>query len=230
MQADLASDGGTAAGPGRAARFRGAERAFMIAWPWLLCVAAACSASGRAGETRGAAAAAVLAAGVALFALVGAPVLSPGLGASGERGRAARAGGLALLCGALALPALVAVTLASPSASGTVPCGVLILMLAAYALVRAAWFAGDAYPAVAALWLGGPPFAYYLMRDVLERRADWLLGLGPASGAAWTVLGAGSAWSRLAGAAVVLALAGAALTLLDRGDPSGAARGGPEVG
>ncbi|MHC5058922.1 MAG: hypothetical protein ACYTKD_30065 [Planctomycetota bacterium] len=208
---DGKAEGPDGAGAARVLPFGGRELAFLVAWPWVLVGLVAFTATGASHGTRGGPAATVLAAGIALFAFVGAPALAAGLEMT------ERAGTLAVLCGALALPALVAATLASPSAAGTVPCGALLVMLAAYALVRAAALTGEAYPAVAVLWIGGPPFVHYLLRDVLERRADWLLGLGPASGAAWTVL-APSAWGRVWWPAFVLATAGAVLTLLGRGD------------
>ncbi|MHC4247946.1 MAG: hypothetical protein ACYS9X_02340 [Planctomycetota bacterium] len=217
---DGKAEGPDGAGAARVLPFGGRELAFLVAWPWVLVGVVALTATGASHGTRGGAAATVLAAGVGLFAFVGAPALAAGLRGAAGLEITERAGTLAALCGALALPALVAATLASPSAAGTVPCGAIVVTLAAYALLRAAALARDEYPVVAVLWLGGPPFVHYVLRDVLERRADWLLGLGPASGAAWTVL-APSAWGRVWWPVAVLGLAGAALTVAGGGRRTG---------
>ena len=206
--------GSAAADAVRARTLSGRELAFIVAWPWALAGLVALAATGATGATRGAAAATMLAAGIVLFAFVGAPALAGRLRPSAGHGTTARAWTLAALSGLLALPALVAAMLASPSAPGTILCGAILMTLAAYALIRAAVVAGDAYAGVAVGWLGGPPFVYYLLRDVLERRADWVLALGPASGSAWTLLGA-DAWRRFWWAAFVLAVVGAALTLFE---------------
>jgi len=200
----------------RTRAFGGREWGFLISWPWALAALVAIVATGSGEWDQGGAAAIVLAGGMVLLAFVGAPMLAGVSVGPTSSGITARAGMLALLSAALALPALVAVTLASPSARGTVPCGALLVALAAYGLVRAAALGKGAYPAVAVLWIGAPPFVHYLLRDVLGRRADWVLALGPASGAAWTVQAA-SAWARLAGPVLVLTLAGAALTVAGGG-------------
>ena len=201
--------------PHAPASMRGGEIIFLLTWPWFLAAVVAIVATGAPART-GAAAGAALAAGAAFLALVGAPVMSRAPG-GGPAERAARCGTIAALAGALALPALLASTFASPSASGTVACGAAVTALAAYALVQAAAVLGRWYPLVAALWLAGPPLVWYIMMDVLGRRVEWLLALGPASGAAWMVTGGTSAWSRFAWPAMVLALAGGALSLLDSG-------------
>jgi hypothetical protein len=214
-----------AADAGRARTFGGRELAFIVAWAWALAGLVVLAATGAVAETRGAAPATVLAGGIVLFAFVGAPALAAEIRSSAARGTTARALTLAALSGALALPALVAATLASPSASGTVVCGAVLMMLSAHALIRTALLAGDAYAGVAVGWLGGPPFVYYLLRDVLERRVDWVLALGPASGGAWTLMGPG-AGRRFWWAAFVLAAVGAALTLVDGRDARGTALAG----
>jgi len=196
----------------RARAFGGREWSFLISWPWALAALVTVVATGSGDRATGEAAAFVLAGAMVLLAFVGAPLLTIDLREAKDSSVTMRAGMLAALSAALALPALVAVTLASPSARGTIPCGVLLVALAAYGLVRAAELCGGAYPAVAALWIGGPPFVHYVLRDVLGRRADWVLALGPASGAAWTVR-ASSAWVRLWWPASVLALACIALTV-----------------
>lgn len=130
----------------------------------------------------------------------------------------------AALAGTLAVPALLGSVLASPVPSGTVVCGTVVTALAAYALAQAAAVLGRWYPLAATLWLGGPPLLYFVLIDVLGRRAEWLLALGPASGAAWMVGGAESAWGRFAAPAFVIVLAGGALSLLEparRSDPAG---------
>jgi len=200
----------------RTQAFGGREWGFLISWPWALAAIVALVATGSGEWGTGGAAAVVLAGGMVLLAFVGAPMLAGGTETPGGPGITARAGMLAALSAALALPALVAVTLASRSASGTVPCGALLVALAAYGLVRAAALGKGAYPAVAALWIGGPPFVHYVLRDVLGQRADWVLALGPASGAVWVVR-APSAWERLWWPATVLLLAGAALTVAGGG-------------
>ncbi|MHC4504078.1 MAG: hypothetical protein ACYTFI_12290 [Planctomycetota bacterium] len=201
--------------PHRPASMRGGEIIFLLTWPWLLAAVVAIAATGAPAHT-GTAAGAVLAAGAAFLALVGAPVLSRACGGAPAE-RAARCGTIAALAGALALPALVASRFASPSASGTVLCGAAVTALAAYALVQAAAVLGRWYPLAAALWLALPPLVWFVMTDVLGRRVEWLLALGPASAAAWMVTGGSSAWSRFAWPAVVLALAGGALSLLESG-------------
>ena len=201
------------AAPSGPASMRGGEIVFLLTWPWFLAGVVAIAATGAPART-GAAAGALLAAGATFLALVGAPVLSRAL-RCGPVERAARCGTMAALAGALALPALVASTFASPSASGTVVCGATVIALAAYALTHAAAVLGRWYPLAAALWLAGPPLAWFILMDVLGRRVEWLLALGPASGAAWMVMGGASAWSRFAWPALVLALAGAALSFLE---------------
>jgi len=210
----------------RARAFGGRDWGFLISWPWALSGAVAVIATGLGDWARGGAAAVVLAGGMVLLAFVGAPLLTIDLREAKDSSVTMRVAMLAALSGALALPALVAVTLASPSARGTVPCGALLVALAAYGLVRAAELCGGAYPAVAALWVGGPPFVHYVLRDVLGRRADWLLALGPASGAACTVH-APSAWGRLWWPAAVLLLAGVALTVAGGGRRTGCTEGQP---
>jgi len=211
--------------PHAPASMRGGEIIFLLAWPWFLAAVVAIVATGAPAQT-GTTAGAVLAAGAAFLALVGAPVLSRA-SRGGPAERAARCGTIAALAGALALPALVASTFASPSASGTVACGATLIALAAYALVQAAAVLGRWYPLGAALWLAGPPLVWFLMMDVLGRRVEWLLTLGPASGAAWMVTGGTSAWSRFAWPAMVLALAGCALSLLDSGRAAHPEAAGP---
>ena len=200
----------------RAGAFGGREWGFIISWPWALAASVAVVATGAGDRATNGAAAVVLAGGMVILAFIGAPMLAGGLGVPTSPGITACAGVLAALSGVLALPALVAVTLASPSARGTVICGALLVALAAYGLVRAARLCRAAYPAVAALWIGGPPFVHYVLRDVLGRRTDWVLALGPASGAAWMVRPP-SAWGRLWWPAAVLVLAGLALSVVDRG-------------
>lgn len=209
---------------------RAREIVFLLAWPWLLVGVLAVAATGASEETTGGAAAALLGAGVTFLALVGAPVLS-GMRRPGASERAGGTSGSvsavlsaapstartvisAALAGALALPALVASALVSPVGSGTVVCGTVVIALATYALAQAVAVLGRWYPLAAVLWLGGPPLLYLVLMDVLGRRAEWLLVLGPASGAAWMVAGPGSAWGRLAGPALVLVLAGGALSVL----------------
>ena len=132
--------------------------------------------------------------------------------------RAKRSAFAAALFAALALPALVAASMAAPAAAGTIPLGAFLVFLAAYALLRAAAVVGRWYPAVATLWLGLPPLCHFILMDVLGRRADRLLALGPASGAAWVVRGVGSAGGGVPGRFVttglILALAGIALSVL----------------
>ncbi len=201
--------------PHAPASMRGGEIIFLLTWPWFLAGVVAIVATGAPAQT-GAAAGALLAAGAAFLALVGAPVLSRA-SRGGPAERAARCAVAAALAGALALPALVASTFVSPSASGTVACGAAVMALAAYAFLQASAVLGRWYPFAAALWLAGPPLVWFVMTDVLGRRVEWLLALGPASGAAWMVTGGASAWSRFAWPAMVLALAGCALSLLDAG-------------
>ncbi len=192
--------------------FGAREWAFLVTWPWVLAGVVAFIATGSGDRSLGGAAAIVLAASMALLAFVSAPLVAVDLlGATGFD-LTKRAALLAALAGALALPALVAVTLASPSAPGAIPCGAFIVMLAAYAFIRASALAGGAYPAVAVLWIAGPPYVHYLLRDLLERRADWMLALSPASSAAWMVQ-APSAWGRLWWPAAILLLVSVALTV-----------------
>jgi hypothetical protein len=188
------------------------EWIFLVTWPWILAGVVAVIATGSLVWVRGEAAATVLAGGIALLAFVGAPFVAIDLRSATGFDLTKRAAILAGLAGALALPALVAVTLASPSAPGTVLCGALVVMLSAYSLIRASALAGRAYPAVAILWIAAPAFVHYLLRDLLERRADWVLALGPASGAAWMVQSP-SAWGRLWWPAAILLLVSVALTV-----------------
>jgi hypothetical protein len=180
---------------------RAGELAALLIWPWFLAAAVAVSATGRRGLGEGDAASFVLGAGSVFLALVAAPLAAVRLRALDLPSRAGRAGAIAAAAAALASGPIVACVAASSSVSGTVVCGAFLLGLTGYAALQAAALAGAAYPAVAALWLGAPPFAFYLVLDVLGRRADWLLYLSPTSAAVLTVSGPESAWSRALGRA-----------------------------
>ncbi len=209
-----------------AGRFSAGEWACLLAWPWVLAAAVAWAVTGEAGAREGGAAATVAGAGVAFIALVGAPLSCPmkrnSLSGLTHAERARRAGVLAMLIAAVASPAFVACAVGAPSTPGTVVVGPLLCGLSMYAFAQAAAASGSWYPAVAVLWLGAPPFAYYLRMDIImiDRRVhdiSWLFYFGPASGAMKALVGPVSAWSRLVAAALVPALVGAALALLPAG-------------
>jgi len=185
----------------------GAEWAVLLAWPWVLTACVACVVTGRTPSVHPAAV--VLPAGIAALAFLGVPIA----------GRPQAAPSFALAAGALAAPALAGCECLDPH-SGAVRlalvlagCALLALSAYAFALVRAV--AGRAYSAAAAAWLGAPPLLSYLLLDILSRRADALLALSPASGAAWAFSGEGAPdWSRLGSALGGLAIVGACLTVL----------------
>ncbi len=204
-------------------RFRPGEWAYLLAWPWVLALGVAWAVRGEVDAREGAAAATVVGAGIVFIALVGAPLAANARAGLSHAERARRAGLIALLTAAMASPAFVACSVGSPSTAGTVVAGSLLCGLACYVFAQARAAAGGWYPAVAVLWLGAPPFAYYLLTDIImiDRRAhdiSWLLYLGPASGAVKALTGPASAWSGLAAAALVPALTGVALSLLPSGE------------
>ena len=200
-------------------RFCPGEWAHLLAWPWVLASAVACAVKGVAGPREGEAAAVVVGAGVVFIALVGAPLAGSALRGLGHAERVRRAGLMALLVAALASPAFVACAVGAPATAGTVVGGARLCGVTMYAFTQATAAARAWYPAVAVLWLGAPPFAYYLLMDIIgvNRRAhdvSWILALGPASAALRALSGPASAWSRLVGAALVPVLVGAALSFL----------------
>lgn len=207
------------------ARFRPVEWAYLLAWPWVLALGVVWAVKGEADAREGAAAAAVVGVGIVFIALVGAPLAANARAGLSDAERARRAGPVAALTAAVASPAFVACSVGSPSTAGTVIAGSLLCGLAYYVFAQARAAAGGWYPAVAVLWLGAPPFAYYLLTDIImvDRRVhdiSWLLYLGPASGAVKALAGPVSAWSCLVAAALVPALAGAALSVLPSGEKS----------
>jgi hypothetical protein len=191
------SEGATGAAGGPSVRAGGIV--LLLTWPWFLAAAVAVSSTGRRGLDEGDAASLVLGAGSLFLVLAAAPLAAASLRGRDAASRASWAGALAGTAAALALAALVGCAVASPSTPGTVVGGAVFLGLTGYAALQAAALAGAAYPAVATLWLGAPPLAFYLVLDVLGRRADWLFFLSPASAAVLTVSGPETAWARLVG-------------------------------